>query len=446
MSKKLTQSSNFSFLLEHDPIFFQLASVAEKMFKSDPNTTLVKVRQLAEALAQEMASRLGIEPYEYEGQYELINLLEKKLSFSYKVKNLFHTLRKEGNQAVHQFKTSHAEAVKALKNAYKLSIWYHGTFGNVSSDFKVKAFILPQDPTLKLQKIHQEYETLKNKLLEHKEKLEESKELALLKEQEHQEYAELVVQMERERVEEKKYILAQENEFEKQKKLFERKIAKLSCGISDDERKKLEKIYKIQGDETLCYLHLDEDETFEMIDLKLNEAGWEANYFNLDYKKGTRPQSEKNMAISNWECIDPLSSKKLEANYVLFIGLKAVAIIEVIVGGGEIQEGIEVAQKHSQNIVLNVEFDEWYADEVKETSYRVPMVFASNGREYQAQEKNKTGIMFRDLRRLENKPRILLQWFSPEELAEFLDRDDENLVEKQEPSSYLSKLKELLLR
>ena len=114
--------SNFQFLLQHDPIFFQLASVAEDMFKSDPNTTLVKLRQLGEALAQEMASKLGIASYEYKDQYELIYVLEKKLSFSSNVRNLFHTLRKEGNKAVHEFSTSHHEAVKALKNAYKLSI------------------------------------------------------------------------------------------------------------------------------------------------------------------------------------------------------------------------------------------------------------------------------------------------------------------------------------
>jgi len=440
MTKKKAEESNFSFLLEHDPIFFQLASVAEKMFKSDPNTTLVKVRQLAEALAQEMASKLGIESYEYQGQYELIDLLEKKLSFSYKVKNLFHALRKEGNRAVHEFTTNHNQAVKALKNAYKLSIWYHGTFGNISSDFKVKAFVLPKDPTLKLQKIHQAYEELKAKLLDHKEKLEESKELALLKEQEHQEYDELIKEMKHTLLEQKAYMLEQDKSFEKQKKVFENKITKLACSISDDERKKLEKIYKTQGEETLCYLPLNEDETFEMMDLKLAEAGWEADYLNLDYQKGTRPKQGQNMAIANWECSNSNNGEKTKANYVLFIGLKPVAIVEVTNIETDIKEGISTAQKHSQNINLTcieeiaknekttLVLDEWYADDLEKETYRVPMVFSSNSREYQPQEKTKSGIWFRDLRRVENKPRVLLQWFSPEEIAEFLDRDDENLV------------------
>lgn len=54
-------SSNFVFLKEHDPVFQQLASTAEQAFASDPNTTLIKLRQLGEALAQDLASRAGIE-------------------------------------------------------------------------------------------------------------------------------------------------------------------------------------------------------------------------------------------------------------------------------------------------------------------------------------------------------------------------------------------------
>jgi len=57
----MAASSNFAFLQEHDPVFLQLASTAEQVFASDPNTTLIKLRQLGEALAQDLASRAGIE-------------------------------------------------------------------------------------------------------------------------------------------------------------------------------------------------------------------------------------------------------------------------------------------------------------------------------------------------------------------------------------------------
>ena len=54
-------TSNFAFLAEHDPVFLQLASTAEQVFAADPNTTLIKLRQLGEALAQDIAARSGIE-------------------------------------------------------------------------------------------------------------------------------------------------------------------------------------------------------------------------------------------------------------------------------------------------------------------------------------------------------------------------------------------------
>jgi len=42
--------SNFAFLTEYDPLFFQLAQSAERAFSADPNTTLIKLRQFAEAI------------------------------------------------------------------------------------------------------------------------------------------------------------------------------------------------------------------------------------------------------------------------------------------------------------------------------------------------------------------------------------------------------------
>lgn len=48
--------SNFSFLSEHDPLLVELASSAERAFASDPNTTLIKLRQLGEAMAQHIVA------------------------------------------------------------------------------------------------------------------------------------------------------------------------------------------------------------------------------------------------------------------------------------------------------------------------------------------------------------------------------------------------------
>ena len=48
---KMKTSVNFAFLKAHDPLFVELTAAAERSFSSDPNTTLLKLRQLGEALA-----------------------------------------------------------------------------------------------------------------------------------------------------------------------------------------------------------------------------------------------------------------------------------------------------------------------------------------------------------------------------------------------------------
>ena len=48
--------SNFAFLSEYNSLFLQLAQSAERASSADPNTTLIKLRQFAEAIAQEVAA------------------------------------------------------------------------------------------------------------------------------------------------------------------------------------------------------------------------------------------------------------------------------------------------------------------------------------------------------------------------------------------------------
>ncbi|MDF7798276.1 DUF4145 domain-containing protein [Pontiellaceae bacterium B1224] len=121
---------NFQFLEEHDAVFLQLASTAEQVFASDPNTTLIKLRQLGEALAQNIAARCGIEFDEQTSQSDLLYKINREIGLDPEVKNLFHTLRIEGNRATHQFQTRHGEAMNGLKLARTLSIWFHQSFGN----------------------------------------------------------------------------------------------------------------------------------------------------------------------------------------------------------------------------------------------------------------------------------------------------------------------------
>src|SRR5439155_19146332 len=68
--------TNFAFLDEHDHLLVQLGMLAEKYFTDDPNTCILKLRQLAEALAQHLASRVGLLTSAQESQFDLIRRLQ----------------------------------------------------------------------------------------------------------------------------------------------------------------------------------------------------------------------------------------------------------------------------------------------------------------------------------------------------------------------------------
>ena len=191
-------SSNFAFLQEHDPLLLQLASTAEQVFASDPNTTLIKLRQLGEALAQDLASRAGIEFDATTTQADLLYKLGREIQLDRNIVSLFHTLRIEGNKATHEFHTRHREALDGLKVARELCIWYHKAFGKTGSGFKPGPFVTPSDPSAPLRELQGEIEQLKARLLESNGQLEHNQQLAELLRREAEEYAVLAEQMDAE--------------------------------------------------------------------------------------------------------------------------------------------------------------------------------------------------------------------------------------------------------
>ena len=118
----MEEKSNFDFLKEHDALFLQLATAAERAFASDPNTTLIKLRQLGEALAQDLAARCGIEFNDKTTQADLLFKVSREIRLDANILELFHTLRTEGNRATHQFKTQHKEALDGLRDTADIKI------------------------------------------------------------------------------------------------------------------------------------------------------------------------------------------------------------------------------------------------------------------------------------------------------------------------------------
>jgi type I restriction enzyme, R subunit len=90
MEKPSILSSNFAHLQEHEDQLIRLGMLAERYFPDDPNTSLLKIRQLTELFAQIAAEKVGICALPEEGQYELIRRLQDQGILHRKIAQLFN--------------------------------------------------------------------------------------------------------------------------------------------------------------------------------------------------------------------------------------------------------------------------------------------------------------------------------------------------------------------
>jgi len=124
--------TNFGFLEPHDAQLVRLGMLAERYFPDDPNTCILKLRQLAELLAQLVAGKVGIYSSTAEAQYDLLRRLQDQGILPREVAALFGELRRAGNAASHQVSGDHRAALTALKIAWEASVWFHRTFKDSS--------------------------------------------------------------------------------------------------------------------------------------------------------------------------------------------------------------------------------------------------------------------------------------------------------------------------
>ena len=166
------------------------------------------------------------------------------------------------------------------------------------------------------------------------------------------------------------------------------------------------------------------------------EAGWEADTENLRYSKGSRPESGKNKAIAEW----PTQSGP--ADYVLFSGMTAIATVEAKKSSKSVAGDIDQAERYSATIQQSESFGlpegSWLIDELNPDvgSYKIPFAFSTNGRPYLEQNKELSGIWFRDLRRPQNNRKANDGWYSPEGLRNLLKQDIGAAEDKLETQSF----------
>lgn len=202
----------------------------------------------------------------------------------------------------------------------------------------------------------------------------------------------------------------------------EEKIAALSKqveAVSTAASFKTSKERAEKGETVSESMELSEAETRYLIDEQLRKFGWEADTNNLRYSKGTRPQKGRNIAIAEWPT-DSDVGKNGYADYALFAGLKLLGVVEAKKAAIDIPSVIDyqckeyakgIKAEHKEYII-----NQWGV-------YKVPFVFATNGRKYLKQIDTKSGIWYLDLRSGANAPKALQGWISPQGLMEQFDKD-----------------------
>ncbi len=358
--------SNFEFLKDVEPhVLYRIAYLAETYLYTDPNGCLMKLRQFAEVMVNEIFQIEHIVLPHDNNQANRISVLKREGIIEHQLGSILNQLRQRGNEAAHAGFDSVSSAKTNLQMTYKLAQWYALSYGEGT---RGHTFVMPQEgdnPNIA--------------------------ELQAEKEAQEQQIKALTEQL---------------LELQKQQSYWEAAQTKEFIKAQKERARRTEQYVK--------NLQLSEAETRQLIDAQLCEAGWLADTEHLRYSKGTRPEKGKNLAIAEWP------TDKGLADYALFAGLQLVGIVEAKAQEQNISSilasqckdyATHIKQEHADYLI-----GQW-------GDYQVPFLFATNGRRYFKQLDTMAGIWFLDVRESSNIPRALQHWKSPQGLLEDLALD-----------------------
>ena len=395
-------TTNFAFLVEYDEQLVRLGMLAEKYFSDDPNTSLIKIRQYAELLTQQIASRVGMDEIPGESQYELLRRLQDQGMLPLEIAQIFGEIRRAGNAANHAIQGDHQLALSMLKMAWQIGVWFHRTFKN--SAYKSGPFIPPQSPQDQTVELHEELQRLQKILKEYQE-------THLVTTQN----LEFVTDKLREAQNEQSFWEQMALDADRAKVELEARLAEQQQTAASLPPKELRKRVR-SANIAASHLNLDEADTRQLIDQQLRDAGWQADSVSLRYSRGTLPERGKNLAIAEWP------TENGPADYVLFAGLTPLAVVEAKRKHKDVSAALQQAKRYSRGFILT---DAMRSPGGPWQDFHLPFAFSSNGRPYLRQLETQSGIWFNDLRRPDNLGYALDGWYTPEGLTALLKRDED---------------------
>ena len=263
--------SNFEFLKNVEPhVLYRIAYLAETYLYTDPNGCLMKLRQFAEVMVNEVFQIEHIALPHDNNQANRISVLKREGIIEHQLGSILNQLRQRGNEAAHAGFDSVSSAKTNLQMAYKLAQWYALSYGERTGGH---TFVMPQEgdnPN--------------------------------------------IAELQAEKEAQEQQIKALTEQLQKQQSYWEAAQTKEFINAQKERARRTELYVK--------NLQLSEAETRQLIDAQLCEAGWQADTEHLRYSKGTRPEKGKNLAIAEWP------TDRGFADYALFAGLQLVGIVE----------------------------------------------------------------------------------------------------------------------
>ncbi|MEU5263212.1 DUF4145 domain-containing protein [Amycolatopsis sp. NPDC021455] len=115
-------ATNFGHLTTIDRRLARLGASADNLVVGEPNASMVKSRQFVERMTQIIWDRtnpnVSTKPL-----HERITILQNKGAIDDEIGALFHSVRLEGNKAVHEFEESRFEALHLVRTCHQLGNW-----------------------------------------------------------------------------------------------------------------------------------------------------------------------------------------------------------------------------------------------------------------------------------------------------------------------------------
>lgn len=376
-------NSNFNFLQNDYQALAKIGEMAEYTLYKDPNTSILKLRQFSEELINIISKMENINQDKVSKASEKFLNLKREGLIPSDMESIFTSLRKKGNKAAYEIYGDEHTANTLLSLAVKLGAWFQEVYG---TDYLFQAENIKYKKPENID-YEKEYQKLVERTDEIQKELDNVKTIPRLKTKE-----------------ERKNLIFQ--------------------------KKKIE---------------FTEEETRLIIDKQLEDAGWEVNTPVLNYKlHKTLPKKKKNMAIAEWPCIKE-NGKAGYADYALFVEEKLYGILEAKKFNVDIATALNNDSRiYAKGIIidnlLNKEGQKIQDIDFCEGSpfgeYKIPFLFASNGREYNKELPEKSGIHFLDIRKNNNLPKTLKAFFSPKDLKELLEKDEDKAHQKLKDESF----------